>query len=64
MVLNGKTLLEYPVSACVPQGSTLGPTLLLLYTNDLSDEVICNTSIYAKGFPYWGGGRWERGGTL
>ena len=64
MVLNGKTLLEYPVSACVPQGSTLGPTLLLLYTNDLSDEVICNTSIYAQGFPYWGGGRWERWGTL
>ena len=50
---------EYPVSASVLQGSTLGPTVLLLYTNDPSDEVNCNTYIYAQGFPYGaaGGGR-------
>ena len=51
MVLNGRTLPEYPVTAGVLQGSTLGPTLLLLYTNDISDEVNCNTYIYAQGFP-------------
>ena len=51
VVLSRRTLPEYPISASVLQGSTLGPTLLLLYTNDLSDEVNCNTYIYAQGFP-------------
>ena len=47
MVLDGKSLQQYPVNAGVLQRSIVGPTLFLPYINDLPDDVMCNIAIYA-----------------
>ena len=45
-MLDGQSSQEYPVNAGALQRSILGPALLLLYINDLPDDVICNIAIY------------------
>ena len=46
LVLNGKYSQKYPINAGIPQ-SSLGPKIFLQYINNLSDDVICNISVYA-----------------
>ena len=46
-ILDGRSSQDYQINAGVPTECILGPTLILLYINDLPDDVIFNIAIYA-----------------
>ena len=55
-VVDGHTSSQFPVAAGVPQGSILGPTLFLLYINDLEDNLPAgiDRAIYADDTTIYG----------
>ena len=58
LVLDGKSLQEYPVNAGVPQEFILGSRLFLLYINDLPNDFICIIAIYADDTTLYS--KWDR----
>ena len=61
VVLDGKSLQEYPVNAGVPQGSILSLTVFLRFINDLSD-VACDITIYADATTFYS--KWNQASDL
>ena len=51
VVLNGHFSAWKNVNAGVPQSSILGPLLLLIYTNDLTEGLLCNAKLFADDMP-------------
>ena len=50
-VLSGQVSTWASVNAGVPQRSTLGPLLFLIYINDLSDNLSSNVELFADDIP-------------
>ena len=48
VILGENSMQQYLVSATVPQRSIFGPTILLLYINDLPNVLICDIAIYVN----------------
>ena len=65
VTLDGVSSSSFPINAGVPQGSILGPTLFLLYINDLPENILQNIDIFADDTTLYSGvssrpSRWDQ----
>lgn len=47
VIINGHASSELPVISGIPQGTVLGPILFVLYMNDLPQDLLCETYMFA-----------------